>query len=103
MIFRRDVEYTQAELDKAAAELGSDGLYIGEWHSHLVPQPVPSATDIESLVGIARAPHYLTRCPVMLICGLDPQKKIVEQVCGWSIPIGGSVYPVPIADSAEDS
>ena len=101
-IFRRDVEFTQAELDKAAEELGGDGLYIGEWHSHLVPSTVPSATDIESLVGIAEAPHYLTRCPVMLICGVDVPNDVIAEISAWSIPIGGRVYGIPLIDDVTE-
>ncbi len=50
--FNRDVEYVQAELDRAAKDLGHRA-YVGEWHSHLEPAPEPSPTDIRSLCGIA--------------------------------------------------
>ena len=91
---RRDVEYVQGELDRAAKELGTRGTYIGEWHSHLVPAPVPSPRDIDSLLGISEAPNYLTRCPVMVIAGFDPRSQKVTDIGSWVFPIGGRMYPV---------
>src|SRR5262249_9370938 len=70
-ICSRDVPFIQSEIERAAAELGERGLYIGEWHSHLEAEPRPSPTDIRSLFGIASSPNYLTRCPVMIIAGYD--------------------------------
>lgn len=95
MIFRRDVEYVQGELDRAAAELGMRGMYVGEWHSHLSPSPQPSALDIDSLFGVSRAPNYLTRCPVMVISGLDPATGKVASLNSWVFPVGGRTYNVP--------
>jgi integrative and conjugative element protein (TIGR02256 family) len=92
----RDTGYIQQELESAAFELGSRGVYIGEWHSHLVSDPEPSPMDIESLLGISMAPNYLTRCPVMLIVGLDPSTGKVAGIKSWAFPIGGRVYPIPI-------
>ncbi|MFB3880986.1 MAG: ThiF family adenylyltransferase [Armatimonadota bacterium] len=87
--FHRDVEHVQAELGRAAAELGDRGMYIGEWHSHLTPFPQPSSTDTNSLSEIAEAPNYLTRCPVMVIAGRDPVSGTVAAVRSWAFPIGG--------------
>lgn len=95
-ICHRDIEHVQVELDQAAEELGDQGAYLGEWHSHLVPEPDPSPTDIESLVGIAHAPNYLTRCPVMIIAGLDPETGRCASLCAWAFPVGRAMYPVPI-------
>lgn len=95
-ICHRDIEHVQVELDLAAEELGDQGSYLGEWHSHLVPEPEPSPTDIESLVGIARAPNYLTRCPVMIIAGLDPDTGQCASLLAWAFPVGRAMYPVPI-------
>lgn len=92
--FSRDVEYVQAELDRAISELGPQIEYIGEWHSHLVPDPQPSPLDIESLIGIAAAPHYLTRCPVMIIAGLDLKTQKVALIGSWSFPVGGRMYSI---------
>jgi len=92
--FSRDVDYVQAELDRAASELGGLGAYIGEWHSHLEADPEASPTDIDSLVGISEAPHYLTRCPVMVIAGLDPPTGRVRSLKSWAFQIGGRMYPV---------
>lgn len=92
----RDVEYIQQQLDSTAMELRSRGVYIGEWHSHLVPDPEPSPTDVESLLGISMAPNYLTHCPVMLIVGLDPRTGKVEKLKSWAFPIGGRVYSIAV-------
>jgi len=89
---RRDVEHVQAELERAAKELGEQGKYIGEWHSHLEPNSHPSTTDIDSLVGIAQAHNYLTRCPVMVIAGLDPTEVRVKTLRSWAFPVGGRMY-----------
>lgn len=97
-IFRRDVPFVQAELDKAAAELGAQGLYIGEWHSHLSTDTRPSPTDVESLVGISHSPNYLTRCPVMLIAGLDVGNGRVESISASAFPLGGRVYSTVIGE-----
>jgi integrative and conjugative element protein (TIGR02256 family) len=90
-IFERDVNFVQQELDRAAKELGERGLYIGEWHSHLVASPEPSGQDVESLCGIAQAPNYATRCPAMIIAGLDKEKgKLADLKC-WTFPTAGRV------------
>ena len=99
-LFSRDVPYIQAEIERAATELGEKGLYVGEWHSHLEVTPSPSVTDIDSLFGIASAPNYLTRCPVMIIAGLDPVEKKVAAVLAWSFPVGGRMYPIHVETSA---
>ena len=92
--FRRDVEYAQGEVERAAAEYGDRGLYIGEWHSHLVPDPQPSALDAESLSGISAVPNYLTKCPVLLIAGLDTSSGKVATLRSWSFPVGGRTYEI---------
>lgn len=93
-IFRRDVEFVQAELNRAAVELGDKGQYLGEWHSHLVRHPQPSALDIQSLFAISRAPNYLTRCPVSVIAGLNPATGHVDEISAWSFPVQGRMYPI---------
>jgi integrative and conjugative element protein (TIGR02256 family) len=100
VLFSRDVPYIQAEIERAACELGERGCYIGEWHSHLKATPSPSATDIDSLFGIASAPNYLTRCPVMIIAGFDPADKKVAGLFAWSFPVSGRMYPVEIGPGA---
>jgi integrative and conjugative element protein (TIGR02256 family) len=92
--FERDVEYTQAELERAACELGNNGAYVGEWHTHLVADPQPSGLDIESLTGISQSPNYLTRCPVMLIAGYDRSEGRVAKVGAWAFPVGARVYEI---------
>jgi len=92
--FHRDIEHIQSELDHAASELGSKGLYIGEWHSHLVAEPKPSPTDIESLLEISKAPNYLTRCPVMIITGFDKNTNKFTTFGSWVFPIGGRIYNI---------
>jgi len=82
-------------LDKAASELGPRGIYIGEWHSHLVAEPEPSPDDIKSLFGISKAPNYLTRCPVMVISGFDPNISKVTSLRSWVFPVGGRIYDIP--------
>ena len=93
-IFSRDVPFVQKEIERAAAELGERGLYVGEWHSHLEAEPQPSLTDIRSLFGIALAPNYLTRCPVMIIAGFDPAAHRVAGLFAWSFPVAGRLYPI---------
>jgi len=90
--FARDVEFVQGELDWMAREVDSRAVYIGEWHSHLEADPEPSSRDIESMFGIATAPNYLTRCPVLLIAGLDPATRKVAALKTWACPVGGRIY-----------
>ena len=94
--FRRDVGFVQSELDRAAIELGDRGLYVGEWHSHLVEVPQPSARDIQSLFGISLAPNYLTRCPIMLIAGIKTADTARPQLRAWVFPISGRMYAADI-------
>lgn len=100
--FSRDPDSIQAELDRGAIELGARGLYVGEWHSHLEASPQPSPTDVESLFGIASAPNYLTRCPVMVIAGLDPKTRRVQEMGSWTFPLGGRVYRIENEVVADD-
>ncbi len=93
-IFVRDTEYTQARLDAAALQYGKKGAYLGEWHSHLEADPRPSPLDLESMVGIARAQNYLTRCPVMIIAGVNPTSARAEVLKSWSVPIGGALHQI---------
>lgn len=97
-IFRRDVAFVQAELKRAQADLGGQGVYLGEWHSHLERDPMPSQTDIASLVGIAQAPNYLTRSPVMMIAGLDPADHRCATLKAWVFRVAGGMWPVKIRD-----
>jgi len=94
-LFRRDVAHVQQQLDEAAEELGCRGMYIGEWHSHLVRDPAPSVLDIESLFAISKVPNYLTRCPVMVIAGLDSHAGTVANLRSWVFPVGGRKYDIP--------
>jgi hypothetical protein len=45
--------------------------YIGEWHSHVGGPPVPSPTDEQNMMDIARDPK--ARCPeaICVILGLN--------------------------------
>jgi integrative and conjugative element protein (TIGR02256 family) len=90
----RDVPYVQHQLDAAAATLGPKGIYVGEWHSHLSADTRPSPLDVDSLFGIAEAPNYLTRCPVMLIAALGKDRKVAD-VVAWAFPVGGRMYHIP--------
>jgi integrative and conjugative element protein (TIGR02256 family) len=89
---QRDVEYIQHELNQSTDKLGEKGVYIGEWHSHLEPKPEPSPTDIQSLFGISGAINYLTRCPVMLIAGLDASTGKVTTYRSWAFQASGRMF-----------
>jgi integrative and conjugative element protein (TIGR02256 family) len=103
MIFRRDVAHVQGELDRARNELRHNGLYLGEWHSHLEPDPTPSPTDIASLTGIAENADYLTRSPVMIIAGTDPVTRRATVLKGWSFRVGGGMWPVDVTDPKDSA
>jgi len=66
-LFRRDVDYCQAIIDRAAEEYGLRGQYVGEWHYHTSNCNAPSGTDIKSLKEIAEDENYLTENPIMII------------------------------------
>ncbi len=92
----RDSQFAQQHLETAAVELGERGQYLGEWHSHFETKPQPSPIDISSLFGIARAPNYLNRCPVMIIAGLDAVGSGKVQNLHVSIyPINGRSHTIP--------
>ena len=99
--FERSVEFVQAEIERAADEFGCRGLYLGEWHSHLESDPEPSDRDIMSLCGIAQAHNYATRCPVMIIAGLDKKTGKVTTLKGWCFPVSGRVFSAKVQVVAE--
>lgn len=66
------------------------------------PDPQQSPTDVESLFGIASASNYLTRCPVMVIAGLDPETRRVAELGSWAFPLSGRIYRVEIEVIADD-
>ncbi len=90
--FERDVEFIQKELEESASKFGKRGLYLGEWHSHLNPNPQPSPLDLTSLFGISEALNYLIRSPTMVIVGLNPSDKKVANIQSWNIMMGGRSY-----------
>ncbi len=93
--FERDVEFAQQELDaESARDLSM--VYIGEWHSHLVPEPAPSGRDVLSLTGIAQSSNYATTSPIMLICGFNQEKKSIGALKGWAFPVESSMKCIPI-------
>jgi len=66
-IFEKDEEYCQRELLNAYAELGENGLYLGEWHYHPAGSNEPSGLDIRSLTEIAAQDNYRIDKPIMII------------------------------------
>ena len=96
MSFDRDIEYIQSELERAGKELINEGNYVGEWHSHLDPDPNPSVTDDTSLLGIAAALNYLTRTPCMIIVGIDKEKSAVEKLKAWQYSLSGRRYELAV-------
>jgi integrative and conjugative element protein (TIGR02256 family) len=97
--YEHDVLYVNQRLSEAAERLGERGRYVGEWHSHLEPDPRPSPRDVESLSDIAAAPNYLTDEPVMVIAGLDPTTGRVAALHGSCFPIGRRMHEIPIRDA----
>jgi integrative and conjugative element protein (TIGR02256 family) len=101
--FDRDVMFVQRELDAAASELGEHGQYIGEWHSHLVPDPKPSPLDISSMSGIAASTDYSNSSPVLLLVGLDKKTVKVQNLSAWNFAFGRRMesLDVVVADKAD--
>lgn len=97
--FRRDVEYVQQEIDDALQVSEGQCVYLGEWHSHLVPNPEPSATDINSLSEIAHQSNYLTPNPIMIIAGFNPETSNVDNILSWVFVPSGRFFKLPIAPS----
>jgi integrative and conjugative element protein (TIGR02256 family) len=98
--FRRDVEFVQRHVERAASELGDRGQYIGEWHTHPTADTTPSPTDVASLNGISAAPHYLTRSPVMVIVGQPATAGGLAPWSGYTFHLGGRFFPIPISVAA---
>jgi integrative and conjugative element protein (TIGR02256 family) len=101
--FERDIEFVQQQLDAAGRELGNRGQYIGEWHSHLQTNPVPSGQDVRSMVGIAAAPNYGTMCPAMIIAGIDSKSARMASLKAWVFPYNSMAQAVQIAFSGVTS
>lgn len=49
--------------------------YLGEWHFHPGASPIPSHTDLTSMVAIARDAKYSCPEPILLIIGGTPPKS----------------------------
>lgn len=97
-ICSRDPQFAQWNLELAFEEWGLKGQYLGEWHSHLEANPSPSPTDVDSLLGIARAPLYHTSCPVMVIAGLGvPDSGKVKNLHVSVYSLNGRIYTLPYA------
>jgi integrative and conjugative element protein (TIGR02256 family) len=67
--YRPDRRAEQLEID----ELYKEGLhYVGDWHTHPSPSPVPSFLDIESMFEVvARSGHDLQGF-ILVIVGTEP-------------------------------
>jgi integrative and conjugative element protein (TIGR02256 family) len=65
--FEKDTEYCQGEIEKTFIELGEKGLYLGEWHYHIIGGNSPSGIDIKSLTEIAEQENYRIDKPIMVI------------------------------------
>jgi integrative and conjugative element protein (TIGR02256 family) len=76
--FSRDVGHAQRLADAAAARDGS--AWIGEWHTHLVDLPAPSATDLRTYRDLLDDPETaLTRVLSLIVLPGRPR--------GWSTPV----------------
>jgi integrative and conjugative element protein (TIGR02256 family) len=78
--FVYDPDHVNERLRQAHDRMGDRGMYVGEWHTHLEPDPFPSPRDAMSLSAIAEEPAYLTNEPIMLIAGVDPTDGRVKQI-----------------------
>ncbi len=67
MSFERDEKFCQKELENALKELGSKGIYLGEWHYHPKGSNFPSGVDIRSLTEIAQQENYRIDKPILII------------------------------------
>jgi integrative and conjugative element protein (TIGR02256 family) len=100
--FVYDPDHVNARLHDAYSRLGSRGVYVGEWHTHLEADPKPSPRDIASLLAIASHPQYLTDEPVLLIAGLDPSSRRVDRIHASCFPQARGMYDLPLEKIAED-
>lgn len=67
ILFERDEKFCQKELENALKELGSKGIYLGEWHYHPKGSNFPSGIDIKSLTEIAQQKNYHIDKPILII------------------------------------
>ncbi len=76
--FSRDVDHAQRLADAAAASDGS--TWIGEWHTHLIDLPTPSATDLRTYRDLLEDPDTaLTRLLSLIVLPGRP--------AGWATPV----------------
>jgi integrative and conjugative element protein (TIGR02256 family) len=69
--FIRHPKDHEKQLKKFFARTGSDYTrfnYLGEWHSHPGFDPVPSATDVETMQSIVDDPNVGVNFLVLLVC-----------------------------------
>ena len=100
--FVYDPEHVNALLKDAHERLGERGLYVGEWHTHLEPDPQPSPRDAASLSAIAEEPAYLTDEPIMLIAGVDPASSRVQHIHASCWPNQRAMQEIELITAVKD-
>ncbi len=94
IVFDRDAEYAQSKLNEARESFGGNVDYVGEWHSHLEVNPIPSQQDLSTYKAIAKAKNYHTNCPITLIAGRDPLSGTVKNIYEGCTPLDWEHYKV---------
>ena len=72
--FVRDVKHNKAFLEDFFARTGKDYQrfnYLGEWHSHPLFAPTPSAEDLRTMWDIVRDPQVGANFVILLIVRLE--------------------------------
>ena len=77
-LFRPDVEYQEAELERLFYEFDSERTYLGDWHTHPGGSPSLSALDLKTLRKIAW--HKPARAP-------RPLMGVMTEGPGWWLDI----------------
>lgn len=66
--------------EKAVAEIylqsGRVVTYLGDWHSHLAGEGLPSLRDVATMVRIARSPKARANTPLMVIITVHRRRAI---------------------------
>lgn len=92
--FRRDPAHAQKLADRATNLDGS--VWIGEWHTHLLEMPIPSALDLMMYRALLLDQELsFPRLLSLIILAGEDDSWSAPRIFAWSVSLG-SVRPLPV-------
>jgi integrative and conjugative element protein (TIGR02256 family) len=94
MYFQRDLEHARLLAEQAAELDGS--VWIGEWHTHLLQMPVPSAADLMTYRALLLDPEiFFPRILSLIVLSGQDGSWLSSRIFAWSIS-ANSMRPLPL-------